>query len=166
MVVLREARFGLSPNLFRQIFLILYLIDWLIFWLMLMTYKNSSKIILCQEVRESHSLCIYIYISVQLFLMRFYLLILFIFFFFVCLFCFVLFCFADFFYFCCCFFVVVLAGVLFCPQLYDIKYSYIIQIINTQINGFKYSYLILIIIWFLAIFSVYLFTRSYLVSSN
>ena len=33
-------------------------------------------------------------------------------------------------------------------QLYDIKYSCLIQIICAQLNGFKYSYLILLNIWF------------------
>ena len=34
-----------------------------------------------------------------------------------------------------------------CTLLYDIQYSYQIEIIRVQLNGFKYSYLILIVLF-------------------
>ena len=42
----------------------------------------------------------------------------------------------------------------FFAQLYDIKHSYLKQIICTSLYGFKYSYLITIIIWFQVIISI------------
>ena len=52
----------------------------------------------------------------------------------------------------------------FCTRFYDIKYSNIIQIIYTQLYGFKYSYLILTITSFQVIISFdnrHLFAHSY-----
>ena len=55
----------------------------------------------------------------------------------------------------------------FFTQLYDIKYSYLIQIILPQFYGFKYSYLILTIYTQVTIFNNnYLFACSYMVSNN
>ena len=45
---------------------------------------------------------------------------------------------------------------------YDIKYSYLIQIICTQLYGFKYSYLILIIIQFQVIIFISNFLNSFM----
>ena len=42
----------------------------------------------------------------------------------------------------------------FCTQLYDVKYSYFIQIICIYLYDFKYSFLILIIIWTRVIISI------------
>ena len=47
-----------------------FLIKWLIGWLIL-TIKNSSRVILCVKVRESRSLYIYIYIFVKIFFKSF-----------------------------------------------------------------------------------------------
>ena len=41
-----------------------------------------------------------------------------------------------------------LNNLFFCTQLYDINYSYLIQIVFGQSYGFKYSYLIQTMIWF------------------
>ena len=53
---------------------------------------------------------------------------------------------------------------------YDIKYSYLMQIICTQLCGFKHSYIILMICMILSnqfLFNnEHLFAHSYMVSSN